>query len=74
MHKSKTSRKLFMERLDPTTNAHIVEEAPGSLPTEATQWIFEGGVPFITYGCKRLNVGKGIHKKDERPPDRPVLS
>ena len=57
-----------MERLDPTTNAHILEEVPEIQPRDATQWIFEGGVPFITYGCARTNVGTGdyLHKEKVR--------
>lgn len=57
-----------MEHVDAATSSHIVEEAPEILPAEATQWIFEGGVPFITHGCARTNVGEGeyIHKQKVR--------
>lgn len=57
-----------MERLDTTTNSHIVEEAPYIVPRDATQWIFEGGVPVITHGCVRLYDGQGgyIHKRKVR--------
>lgn len=59
MHKSQPNEKVLMERLDPATNSHIVEEVPEILPGEATQWLFEGGVPVITHGCARTNVGRG---------------
>lgn len=67
-HQPGPGRKLFMERLDPTTNSHIMQEAPYILPRDATQWIFEGDVPVITYGCARLSNGQGgyTHKKKVR--------
>lgn len=66
-YKSAPGRKLFMERLDATTNSHIMEEAPSSLPRDATQWAFEG-VPVIMHGCARLTDGQRgyIHKKKVR--------
>ncbi len=50
-----------MERLDPATSSHIIKEAPEILPREATQWIFEGGIPVITHGCARTNGGEDIY-------------
>ena len=59
-----------MDRLDPATASHIVEETPEILPAEATQWILEDSVPFITHRCARTNVGEGeyIHKQRVRQP------
>ena len=53
---------LLMERLDPAAHSHILEETPNILPTEATQWIFEGGIPVITHGCKRTSGGEGEYE------------
>lgn len=66
-YKSAPGRKVFMERLDATTNSHIMEEAPSILPRDATQWDFEC-VPVVMHGCARLTDGQGgyIHKKKVR--------
>lgn len=66
--KPEPGRRLYMEHVDTATSSQIFEEAPKTLPAEATQWIFEGGVPFITHGCARTNRGEGeyIHKQKAR--------
>ena len=61
-HKSRPGRKLFMERLDPATHSHILEETPNIPPRDATQWISEGGVPVITHGCKSTSGGEGEYE------------
>ena len=53
-----------MERLDPATNSHILEETPDIPPKEATQRIFEGGVPVTTQKCKRTSGGEGDYEHE----------
>lgn len=48
-----------MEYLNYATKSHICVETSEIQPHQATQWIFEGGVPYVTHACSRTNAGEG---------------